>query len=206
VSRAGALAQDGYWSAYLTPPHDLNWCRPGGIVLGVGCGQGEQLTALRETGGQAIGLELAPEAARASRAMGHPVIIAAAENLPVHRRSCHGILCKVVLPYTDERHAIAEIARLLEKGGVAAVIYLHGLGYSLRYLLQPEVWKLSVYGARSIVNTIVYRLTGRRLPGFLGDTIFLSDRRLRGYYRSTGLILASAIQSKRFLGPFSSAM
>ena len=47
---------------------------------------------------------------------------------------------------------------------------------------------------------MVYRLTGRRLPGFLGDPIFQSDRRLRRYYRSSGLILESAIQSKRFLG------
>jgi len=100
----------------------------------------------------------------------------------------------VVLPYTDERRAIAEIARVLAKGGVA-VIYLHGLGYSLRYLLKPEVWKLSIYAARTILNTMIYRLTGRRLPGFLGDTIFQSDRRLRRYYRSVGLTLESTMHS-----------
>ena len=105
----------------------------------------------------------------------------------------------MVLPYTDERRAIAEIARVLAKGGVA-VIYLHGLGYSLRYLLKPEVWKLSIYAARTILNTMIYRLTGRRLPGFLGDTIFQSDRRLRRYYRSVGLTLESTMHSRRFLG------
>ena len=88
---------------------------------------------------------------------------------------------------------------MLAKGGVA-VIYLHGLGYSLRYLLKPEAWKLSIYAARTILNTMIYRLTGRRLPGFLGDTIFQSDRRLRRYYCSVGLSLDSAIESKRFLG------
>jgi len=66
-------------------------------------------------------------------------------------------------------------------------------------LLKPEVWKLSVYAARTIVNTIIYRLTGRRLPGFLGDTIFQSDRRLRRYYRSVGLTLESTMHSRRFL-------
>ncbi len=158
MSGATALAQGGYWSAYLTPPPDMTRYRSGGIVVDVGCGQGGQL-----------------------------------------RDECHGVLCKVVLPYTDERRTIAEIARVLAKGGVA-VVYLHGLGYSLRYLLKPEVWKLSVYAARTIVNTIIYRLTGRRLPGFLGDTIFQSDRRLRRYYRSVGLTLESTMHSRRFLG------
>jgi SAM-dependent methyltransferase len=199
VSPAAAPLQDAYWSAYLTPPPDMTRYRPGGIVLDVGCGEGVQLTNLREAGCQAIGLELAPEAARACYAMGYPVIIASAERLPFRGESCHGILCKVVLPYTDERRAIEEIARVLAKGGVG-VLYLHGLGYSLRYLLRPDIWKRSVYAARTIFNTVVYRLSGRRLPGFLGDTIFQSDRRLRRYYRSAGLTLESAIPSRRFLG------
>jgi hypothetical protein len=105
----------------------------------------------------------------------------------------------VVLPYTDERRAIEEIARVLTKKGVA-LLYVHGLGYSLRYLLRPDSWKHSVYAARTIVNTVVYRLSGRRLPGFLGDTIFQSDRTLRRYYRSAGLTLLSTIPSGRFFG------
>lgn len=199
MSGAAALAQDRYWAAYLSPPPDLTRYQPGGIVLEVGCGLGAQLTALREAGCQAIGLDLAPEAVRASRAIGHPVILAEAESLPLRGESCHGFLCKVVLPYTDERLVITEIARVLAKGGVAA-IYLHGIDYSLRYLLKPEVWKLSIYAARTILDTMVYRPSGRRLPGFLGDPIFQSDRCLRRYYRSSGLTLESAIQSRRFLG------
>jgi len=190
---------DGYWSEYLTPPPDVTWYRPGGIVVDVGCGEGTQLTTLRASGCRAVGLELAPDAARACRDMGHPVLIGAAEHLPLRSESCQGILCKVVLPYTDERRAIGEIARVLAVGGIA-VIYLHGLGYSLRYLLMPDVWKRAIYAARTIFNTIVYRMSGRRLPGFLGDTIFQSDRRLRRYYRSEGLTLESAIPSRRFLG------
>jgi SAM-dependent methyltransferase len=199
VSGAAALAQDRYWAIYLSPPPDLTRYQPGRIVLELGCGLGAQLTALREAGCQAIGLDLAPEAVRASRAIGHPVIIAEAESLPFRGESCHGLLCKVVLHSTDERLVITEIAPGLAKGGVA-VVYLQGIGYSLRYLLKPEVWKLSIYAARTILDTMVYRLTGRRLPGFLGDRIFQSDRRLRRYYRSSGLTLESAIQSKRFLG------
>ena len=177
MSGASAAAPDGYWTPYLTPPPDMTRYRPGGIVVDVGCGQGGQLSALRDAGCRPVGLELAEEAARESHAKGRPVIIAAAESLPLRDESCDGVLCKVVLPYTDERRAIAEMARVVAKGGVA-VIYLHGLGYSLQYLLKPEVWKLSIYAARTILNTMIYRLTGRRLPGFLGDTIFQSERRL----------------------------
>jgi hypothetical protein len=110
-----------------------------------------------------------------------------------------GVLCKVVLSYTDERRTIAEIARVLAKGGVA-VIYLHGPGYSLRYLMKPDVWKFSICATRTILNTMTYRLTGKRLPAFLSDTIFQSDGRLRRCYRSLGLTLESAMESKRFLG------
>ncbi len=156
MSGGPALAQDGYWSAYLTPPPDLTRYRPGGIVLDVGCGQGGQLAALREAGCQAVGARAgAGRGVSRHGASGHH---GRAESLPVRREGCHGVLCNVVLPYTDERRAITEIARVLEKGGVA-VIYLHGLGYSLRYLLRPEVWKLSIYGARTILNTMVYRVT-----------------------------------------------
>ncbi len=188
-----------YWSAYLSSPPEISHYRPGGTVLDVGCGNGEQLTRLRDAGCRPIGLELAPEAARACRAMRHPVIIARAEHLPFPSDSCHDVLCKVVIPYTDERLAIEEIGRVLAPGGVA-ILYLHGVGYSLRYLRKSDIWKLRVYAVRTIVNTAIYRLLGRRLPGFLGDTLFQSEARLRGYYRAAGLRFESAVRSAHFLG------
>jgi SAM-dependent methyltransferase len=144
-------------------------------------------------------VEVDAEAARACRRIGHSVVIAAAENLPFRSNIFSGILCKVVIPYTDERLAVAEIGRVLAPGGVA-LLYLHGLGYFLRYLLRPDTWRRPVYAAKSILNTAVYRLTGRRLPGFLGDTLFQSERRLYRYYLSTGLKCEATIPSRRFVG------
>jgi SAM-dependent methyltransferase len=190
---------DLYWSAYLSAsPEAMRYPRDG-IVMDIGCGNGEQLTCLRNAGYRAIGLELAPEAARVCRKLGHAVIIARAESLPLRNSSCTGILCKVVIPYTDERVAIQEIGRVLATGGVG-VLYFHGIGYSLRYLLKPDIWKRCLYAARTIVNTLVYRVLGTRLPGFLGDTLYQSESRLHRYYGSSGLTFDSAIPSRRFLG------
>jgi hypothetical protein len=105
----------------------------------------------------------------------------------------------VVLPYTDESQALGEIARVLRRGGTA-LITMHGLGYSLRYLVNPDEWRHAIYAARTILNTVVFRLTGRRLPGFLGDTLYQSPRRMRRYCRTTGLTLELSIPSKTFLG------
>jgi SAM-dependent methyltransferase len=191
--------RDSYWSSYLSPPLDLTRYRPGAIVLDIGCGNGAQLTLLRGAGQRGIGVELNPAAALACQRNGHAVVIASAEKLPFRNESCPGVLCKVVIPYTDEQLAIAEIGRVLAPGGVG-VLYLHGIGYSLRYLLRPDIWKRSVYAAKTIVNTMVYRVAQRQLPGFLGDTLFQSERRLRRYYRWAGLKLESTIPSRRFVG------
>ena len=78
-----------------------------------------------------------------------------------------------------------EIGRVLAPGGVA-ILYLHGLGHSIRYLLKSDIWKRCAYAARTIVNTAVYRLLGRRLPEFLGDILFQSEVSLRRCYRAAG--------------------
>jgi len=122
---------------------------------------------------------------------------AAAERLPFASGSFDGLICKVVIPYTDEASAVREIARVLRPGGVAHVSY-HGLGYSLRYLFTDPNWKRRVYGARTIANTMVYRASGHRLPGFWGDTIYQSPSRLLAYYRRSGLELIDAHPSGRF--------
>lgn len=86
--------------------------RAGGIVVDVGCGQGGQLSALREAGCRPIGLELAEEAARACHAKRHPVIIAAAESLPFRDESCHGSRCPEIAAASQHQNSM-----LLDTGG-----------------------------------------------------------------------------------------
>ena len=104
------------------------------------------------------------------------------------------------MPYTDEARVLGEIARLLKPAGTARVC-CHGAGYYLRYLLcHTSDWKFRIYGLRSLVNTWVYALLGRRLPGFVGDTLYQSRRRLGNYYRACHLRLVEEHPSPTFMG------
>ena len=98
------------------------------------------------------------------------------------------MICKVVVPYTDERRAIGEWARVLRPGARARVTY-HGAGYYARYLIDGPGLMLRIYGLRSLVNTWWYAATDRRLPGFVGDTLYQSAKRLATYYREFDLVL-----------------
>jgi SAM-dependent methyltransferase len=139
-----------------------------------------------------------PEAER-EPAPGLRIVRGVAEHLPFGDAEFDGVICKVVTPYTDERQAIREIARVLKPGAVAVVSH-HGLGYFLKYLLNPPGWKFTIYGARTLLNTWCYRLTGRRLPMPLGDTIYQSRPTLSRYYADVGLVIRERPASPTFLG------
>jgi SAM-dependent methyltransferase len=187
------------WSAYLADDFTFADFPPGSRVLDIGFGSGQQMRRLAADGCRPYGVEYARELAARGHANGLHVCRAKAEELPFRDGLFDGIVCKVVLPYTDESRALAEFARVLRPGGVAHLSG-HGLGYSLRYLLTGGDWKHRVYGARTIVNTIIYAITGRRLPGFIGDTVYQGRRRMQRQYNRVGLEVVRDQQSPTFLG------
>lgn len=170
---------------------------PGSRVLDVGFGDGGQLLEAAANGCSAVGIDPDPASVDRARSQGLEVQQGTAESLPFGNGSMDGLICKVVVPYTDESRAIGEWARVLRPGGLARVTY-HGSGYYLQYLLAGENWKYQVYGARSLLNTWVYRATGRRLPGFVGDTIYQSEERLSRYYDAVGFELLA----RQIIGTF----
>jgi SAM-dependent methyltransferase len=165
------------------------------VVLDVGCGIGRQLA--QAPGRLKIGVEPDLASAVQSRERGFPVVRAYAEHLPFAAESFDGVICKVVLCLTVEDQAIREIGRVLKRNSKGYLAF-NGSGYYLRYLLLGS-WKDRIYGLRTLLNTWWWVMVHRRLPGFIGDTIYQSNRRLQRYFKSNGLHVVSE-QHKSFLG------
>jgi len=191
--------QPSEWADYLVREFSFVAFEPGSRVLDVGCGSGEQLEHLRRAGLDGVGVEPSQQLVDGLVARGMTAVRGEAERLPVQPRSFDGLICKVVVPYTDERKAVAEWARVVKPGGRVLASY-HGAGYYLRYLTTGPGLGLRVYGARSLVNTWWYALTARRLPGFVGDTLYQSSRRLNDYYREFGFLLERETPAPTFVG------
>jgi SAM-dependent methyltransferase len=188
-----------YWDPYQERSFAYDTFPSGARVLDIGFGDGMQMEAVRAAGAQVVGVEYSPELVEKARARGFDVQQAPAERLPFPDASFDGVICKVVVPYTDEAFAIREWGRVMKAGATALVSY-HGAGYYLRYLLEPEHWKERVYGARALANTWVYRWLGRRLPGFVGDTIYQAERRLQRHYACAGLAVESRTLGATYRG------
>jgi SAM-dependent methyltransferase len=185
------------WDEYTVDDFHFTDFPSGARVLDVGCGDGEQLKALRAAGCIAVGVEPDPAAVDALSRQGLDVHRGVAEALPVEAASFDGLLCKVVLPYCDERRAILEWSRVLKRGARVRACY-HGAGYYLRYLVEGGSRGRRVYATRSLVNTWTYAVSGRRLPSWLGDTMYQSRRRLARWYAQAGLQLESERTGKAF--------
>ena len=185
---------------YLSPDFSLTDFPSNAKVLDIGCGSGFYLRQLIAKGYLAFGTEPDKKQVAELQAEAFKVEIGYAENLPYPANSFDAILCSVVIPYTNERAAIAEWARVLVPGGKVNVSY-HGFGYGMRLICQGKNLGARFYGLRMLVNTAVYRLTGLRLPSWLGDTMCQSEKRLLHYYSSFGFkLLASAKDQRLFMG------
>jgi hypothetical protein len=103
------------------------------------------------------------------------------------------------MSYLAEGPAFAEMSRVLVQYGRAHLVY-HGSGYYLCHLVMGRQWKDRFYGLRALVNTWVHAMTGWRLPGFLGDTVYQSRGRLSRHYRARRLAHGKKRQSRSFLG------
>ncbi len=174
---------------------------PGMRVLDIGCGKGRQMQRLAGRGCRAIGLDPNPARLRGCTDLALEVVAGHAEHMPFRDGSFDGVICKVTIPYTVEPLAFREMARVLKPGGTAQCVYL-GAGFYLRLLLLGPGGRVKqrFYGLKSFLNTWLVALTGRALPGFLGDTVYQSRRRLRKYYTANRLILVRETPSKTFLG------
>lgn len=166
------------------------------VVLDVGCGIGTELIQASGSDRLVIGIEPDLDSVKQAHARGFPVAIAIAEHLPFATDSFDGIICKGVLAFTLEDQAMREIKRVVKRDRKCYLAF-NGSGYYLRHVLLGS-WKQRIYGLRALVNTWWWIITHRRLPGFVGDTVYQSERRLQRYFKSNGFKVISQRQRSFF--------
>lgn len=116
--------------------------RDGALLLDVGCGAGQLLTAAAQRGWTPIGCDVAPRQVRATRrrleASGAQGIVVQAEGdrLPAPARVFRGVAATGYLEYLpDADAAVAELVRVAEHG--ATVVVTAPNRVRLSYLLDP---------------------------------------------------------------------
>ena len=144
------------------------------MILDVGCGAGQTLSACGLASGQCgVGIDVDPEALALGRSLGHAhaLLCARAECLPLPDDVFDLVISRVALPYTDIPRALAEITRVLRPGG-RCWLTLHPMSIaartSLRHLSRGEL-KGVVFQSYSIVNGLALHFLGRQFAFPIGD-------------------------------------
>lgn len=146
-----------------------------GAVLDVGCGGGQDLIPFADDGCRCVGVDVAQASgawanrqfSTACPGMNVRFLTAAAEHLPIADNTFDVVLCRVAIPYTDNRTALREIGRVLRPGGVL-LLKTHTARYYVQKFfdgIRRGAPLFSIHALRVLVSGAVYHLTGRQPNG-----------------------------------------
>lgn len=94
----------------------------GALVADVACGDGATLRLLADRGLLGIGVDIEPRAVARARGAGLAAVVADAQALPLTGGAYDAVVCEcAVSTFDDPARAVAEMARVLRPGGVAAI-------------------------------------------------------------------------------------
>ena len=170
-------------------------------VLDIGCGAGqEMLPFLAGRTALGVGIDISLEAGHAGRELfrEHPVpghiafLRAGAESLPFSSAAFDVVICRLALPYTDNRAALAEIARVLRPGGAFVLKFHHARYYTskLSDAISTRRLKPAIHACRVLTAGMVYYLTGRQHRNrILGAETFQTRALLRRELARHGLTI-----------------
>ena len=151
-------------------------------VLDLGCGAGQELLAfLEKTEAVCVGVDSAEELGKITREMFQAkekavFVRSEGENLPFRDEIFDVVLCRVALPYMNNRLAIAEISRVLKPEGIL-LLKTHAPAFYFGMIRE----RLKTLSARQVAYPLIclaascwHLLTGRQLQkGFWqGKEIF----------------------------------
>lgn len=157
-------------------------------ILDVGCGAGQTLVA-SALGDQvtAIGIDVDDRALRLGRTIDPRIgyVQARGESLPLPTGHFELVISRVALPYMNQRPALAEMARVLERGGTLWLA-LHPASQvftRLRECVRQRDWRSALRRLYALANGALFHFTGRevRAPGRHGSRFesFQTPQRMR---------------------------
>lgn len=186
-----------YWRSrgYTLESFPFSEAESGDLLLDVGCGAGRQMQRAFQKGAKAFGIDPDFESLRKCRERDLEVIRSKAERLPFKDASFHRLICKGVLDFTEVGSAISEMSRVLRPGG-RMQLQVFGLGYYLHYMFFSPIFLTRVYAFLTILNTWIYRMTGRRWR----TTVYQSRKRMMRSFALVDLVVLTLTPSKKFLG------
>lgn len=208
--RMGLPAWAGWVTAGLGPwiaePFGLQqWAqRPKGLLLDVGCGNGDKLKLAAQMGWQVRGIELDASAVQAAQAQGLQVEQGGYELLAHYQGWADCVVCSHVLEHVHQPlHMLELLLGSLKPQGVlllsvpnAASFLRHHYGESWRGLEAPRhlaipdgTWLASYLQARGFSCT--------QVPSHALETAVESERMLR---RGAGVLAADSVAAKSLLG------
>jgi SAM-dependent methyltransferase len=181
-------------------------------VLDIGCGGGQEMIPFAAAGATCIGVDIE----HASSVLGRRLFgkhypdfhvdfaTSAAEYLPFAAAAFDVLICRVAIPYTDNRRALSEMARVLRPGGVL-LLKTHHLRYYIRKMmdgLKRRSPLFSIHAMRVILSGTLYHLTGRQPSGgLLLRESFQTKWLLTKELRDVGLFLEAELADSNPLTP-----
>jgi SAM-dependent methyltransferase len=125
-------------------------------------------------------------------------ICAAAESLPFATDTYDVVICRLALPYTNNRTALSEIARVLCPEGLL-VLRIHHARYYLRQFRLALVGRRLrpiLHATKVLLASTLYHLSGVQPNNrILGHEVFQSRWTLRRVLESVGLALSRELPS-----------
>jgi ubiquinone/menaquinone biosynthesis C-methylase UbiE len=168
-------------------------------VLDVGCGAGQELLPfVTERQALGVGIDSAPETGRVGRQMFTSIsratrvqfLRARAEAVPLRSASFDVVVCRLALPYMNNRRALSEMARVLRPGGVLLLKIHHALFYLDKYRqsVRTRTLKPAWYATRVLIVGVLYHLSGIQVNSrLLREETFQTKWLLRRELTRTGL-------------------
>lgn len=183
-------------------------------VLDIGCGAGQELFPfLEKSDAFCVGIDIAPELGKITNAVFSKKDFSdrakfarsKGERLPFVDESFDVVLCRVALPYMNNRETIAEVARVLKPNGIF-LLKIHAPPFysaMLKERLKTFNPKQIAYPLICIAGSVYHLLSGKQLQkGFWkGKEIFQTCGFLEREFAKNGMEIERELSDTNPLSP-----